>query len=112
MSSKFLFIFHFCYKISVLANVQPLCCSNSPSPLQAQVISAIHSGNDVKVCSSSSKERALSYLIPVVKANHDNNSYSQDDIECSYPSMLMITPSRHCCVQLQELAKLLITGTV
>ena len=96
----------------MLVNVQALCCSDSPSPLQAQVISAIHIGNDVKMCSSSWRERTLAYLIPAVKVIHDNNSYSQeDDTDCSYPSMLIIAPSRHCCIQIEELTKQLIGGT-
>ena len=97
----------------VLANVQTLCCSDSPSPLQAQVISATYSGKDVKVCSNSCRERTLSYLIPAVKTVHDNNtSYLPVDVHSSHPSMLILAPSRHCCVQLEELTKLLIAGTV
>lgn len=91
--------------------MQALCCSNSPSHLQAQVISALHSGSDVKVYTSSSKERSLSYLIPTVKAlHHSDSSHCHDDIECSYPSILIIAPSRHYCIQLEELTKQLITG--
>jgi len=97
----------------VLANVQALCCSDSPSPLQAQVMSATYSGKDVKICSNSGRDRTLSYLIPAVKAVHDNNSgYLLDNVQSSHPSMLILAPSRHCCVQLQELTKLLIAGNV
>ena len=79
--------------------------------MQAQVISAVHSGSDVMVRGSSCRERQLSYLIPAVQAVHDDNSVSSHDLnESSQPSMLIIAPSRHCCVELQELTKQLITG--
>lgn len=95
----------------LLVNVQAVCCCSSPTHMQAQVISAIHSGSDVMVCSSSCRERQLSYLIPAVQAVHDDNSVSSHDLnESSQPSMLIIAPSRHCCVELQELTKQLITG--
>ena len=89
--------------------MQAVCNCNSPTHFQAQVISAMHNGNDVRICSSSSRERHLSYLIPAIQAIHDSNSYAHNT-ECSYPALLIIAPSRHCCAQLQDLTKELISG--
>ena len=89
--------------------MQAVCSCSSPTHLQAQVISAMHSGNDIRIFSSSSRERRLSYLVPAIQTVHDSNTYTHNT-ECSYPSLLIIAPSRHCCAQLQDLTKELISG--
>lgn len=72
------------------------------TPVQMQVIPAVLNGHDMIVSSATGSGKSLSFLLPIV---HQLSSFSSFSSLSYTPLVLILSPTRELCIQIEEQAK-------